>query len=132
MRHTILRRATRRLGAVIRHGPDALARVGVHDPTVVEGLVPLQLTHAVHLDVGGSSQLEAAPVRGVAFRLDADHSGPHERAVRRRDFVRRRDVSRTVDCQGELLVQPIVDVWTAAARPPSKAHNRAEIDSVLE
>ena len=89
MRQAILRGATGRLGVVIGHGPHALARGRVHDPTVIGGRVTPQLTHRVHLDVGWSRQLEAAAVCCIAFRLDGDRRGPHERIARPLDFLGR-------------------------------------------
>src|SRR6266478_4871990 len=66
VRHAILRRAPGWIGSGVGHRPDALARVGVHDPAVVEIAVAPQLADGVDLDAGGPSDLESLSRRAVA------------------------------------------------------------------
>ena len=127
VRHPVLRGAARGIGAGVRHRPDALARVGVHDPAVIEFVVERQLADRVDLDFRRPGDLETFARRAVAIRHDGHDGGRRERALRGLQLVMGSAAAGARDGDPELPEQTRFDVGTTVPRAAAETHDVAKV-----
>ena len=126
VRHAILGRTAGGIGRRVVHRPDALVRVDVDDPAVVEFLIYRQLTDGVHLDGGGPRDLEPFARGAVAVRDDRRDGRRGEGRTRGGDVLRGCAAPCAADGERELPVESALDVGAAVLGAP------AEPDDVLQ